>query len=98
MGLMKSPRTCMGNDYNETQAIKQAFDGPKPTVCRIVLFTPRKGAGVGDPMPGVVTAVYGQRDTVNLTVLPDGGLPYPVSSIRRGKPGEGNTWHWPPRA
>lgn len=64
-----------------------------PSVGRIIhLFRP----GRTEPDPAMITRVHSD-DCVNLMVLPDQGMPYPMTSVLWGDTGEGTRWVWPPQ-
>lgn len=72
----------------------------KPTVGRIVHFYTKDvgfwGNGVGEgPYAAIVTRVWSDN-CVNLTVFPDCGNPYTLSSVTN-KVDDWNWWAWPPR-
>lgn len=64
-----------------------------PSVGRIVLVN----MGDHDPVPGIVTRVF-TKECINVTVIPDGGLPAPYSSILYAEDhtasGQYVSWHW----
>lgn len=76
----------------------------KPTIGRIVHYTPTPAPGVpankGQPYAAVITHVWGDT-VVNLEVIQDGSYPLPENSIRHPTSvpmGSGNgCWCWPPR-
>jgi hypothetical protein len=68
---------------------------PKPTVGRIVHFTPRANQDPGpDPWAAMVTRVHSDS-VVNLTVFPPAGTPAPETQVELGA--GPRTWRWPPR-
>lgn len=78
------------SDQPET---KKQFDGPKPTIGRIVHYQKRPG----DPaLAAIVTEAWG-GSVINLSVFDPKGTIFPVSSVRQGKPGEVHCWSWPSR-
>jgi hypothetical protein len=77
----------------------------KPSVGRIVHFTPEVGATAGksQPYPAVITHVHGDT-CVNLAVFNDGSYPlqpfmqHPTSvALRTPQQVGGPCWEWPPR-
>jgi hypothetical protein len=75
---------------------------PRPTVGRIVHYTPSEDAGgKGQPYPAVVTHVWSDQ-VVNLSVANDGEFPFGrddehPTSVPRDDRGGPRTWRWPPR-
>lgn len=70
----------------------------KPALCRWVLVrTPTKIGGQNEHA-AVITRVHSD-ELVNVTLHPDGEIPYPVSRIYRADSAEAGsiTWRWPPR-
>jgi len=65
-----------------------------PTIGRIVLVN---AANFEGDSPGIVTRVF-SNECVNLMVFPDGGSPYPVSSVQYAEDhktsGMGISFHW----
>lgn len=72
---------------------------PKPTVGRIVHYTPLGGLGSKkQPYPAIITHVWGD-ECVNLNVMNDGSYTLgaqecPTSVMKGDGP---RTWSWPPR-
>ncbi len=84
----------MSNEYNETAAIQKAFDGPKPSLGRIVHIS-RRGK---DPLAAIIVAVMPDGLHINATAFnSDEATLRFYSSVRQGKPDEPNTWSWPSR-
>jgi len=79
------------------------MDPQKPTVGRIVHYTPPESDGrKGAPYPAVITHVFGDT-CVNLHVFDDGSFPLHVPGTEAHKPTSVNlgtgprSWSWPPR-
>lgn len=73
----------------------------KPTVGRVVLYTPGEGTGKRTPYPAIITEVR-ESGLVNLAVFGDGDFPlgrddqFPIA-VAIGQPGQPATWCWPTR-
>lgn len=65
-----------------------------PSIGRIVLFSSVHQDG---ELPAIVTKVHSQ-DCINVTVFPDGGIPFPMSSVQYAEDhaasGLSNSFHW----
>jgi len=95
----------MGRQQNQMRPVAAAaatdlpLDAPaKPALCRMVLVrTPQKIGGQTEHA-AVITRVLSD-ELVNVTLLPDGEAPYPVTEIYHVEsPKAGQiTWRWPPR-
>lgn len=73
----------------------------EPSVGRIVMFHSDAKQNGSNVHPAIITRVW-TRDCVNLTIFPDAGLPYSVTSVSYGENGDGpcvfsQRWFWPER-
>lgn len=74
--------------------IPRTFNGPKPSLGRIVHIS-RRGK---DPLAAIIVAVMPDGERINASAFePEEGHLRFYSSLRQGKPDEPNVWYWPPR-
>lgn len=69
----------------------------RPSPGRIVLVTDADSNGVTEH-PAIVTRVW-SPECINMTVFPDYGVPYCMSSVSVSDDGSSqpHRWRWPPR-
>lgn len=103
MGTVMSEQEVPDRKTEASAGQQAASAGQKPSVGRIVYYTPlntgKERDRKGQPFPATITHVWGD-DCVNLAVANDGSFNlrederHPTSVMRGTGPG---TWSWPPR-